>query len=160
MLLSECESSPAIWPLANATESDTALWLMRVGDLVIDRGIARGAPRFAYLEQCSAMPWQGRNRRGSVANFLVGYSYGFLRGLLIAFKIPFETVRPAKWQRALGCLSHGDKNVTKAKAQELFPSIKCTHAISDALLIAEYGRRQRLGLHRKTQEPLSQEGEG
>jgi len=31
--------------------------------------------------------------------------------------------------------------VSKRKAQELFPAIKITHAIADALLIAEYGRR-------------------
>jgi len=40
----------------------------------------------------------------------------------------------------LGCLSKGDKNVTKAKAQEQFPNIKVTHATADALLIALYGR--------------------
>jgi hypothetical protein len=42
----------------------------------------------------------------------------------------------------MGCLTKGDKNVSKKRAQELFPSIKCTHATSDALLIAEYGNRQ------------------
>jgi hypothetical protein len=31
--------------------------------------------------------------------------------------------------------------VSKRKAQELFPGIKVTHAIADALLIAEYNRR-------------------
>jgi hypothetical protein len=39
-------------------------------------------------------------------------------------------------------LSKGDKNVTKRKAQELFPSLKITHATADALLIAEYLRRK------------------
>jgi hypothetical protein len=56
-------------------------------------------------------------------------------------KIPFEEVSPVKWQKVMGCLSKGDKNVTKAAAQRLFPDIKITHAIADALLIAEYGRR-------------------
>ena len=41
-------------------------------------------------------------------------------------------------------LSKGDKNVTKSRAQELFPELKITHAIADALLIAEYGRRVRI----------------
>jgi hypothetical protein len=38
-------------------------------------------------------------------------------------------------------MSKGDKNVTKRRAQQLFPQLKVTHAIADALLIAEYGRR-------------------
>jgi hypothetical protein len=38
-------------------------------------------------------------------------------------------------------MTKGDKNITKRKAQELFPEIKITHAIADSLLIAEYGRR-------------------
>jgi hypothetical protein len=44
------------------------------------------------------------------------------------------------------CLTKGDKNVSKARAQELFPALKITHATADALLIAEYGRRLNLGL--------------
>ena len=48
-----------------------------------------------------------------------------------------------RWQKYLGCLTKGDKNVSKAKAQELFPDLKITHAIADSLLIAEYGRRVR-----------------
>lgn len=95
--------------------------------------------RFAMLEQVSAMPKQGVS-----STFKFGQSYGFLRGILIANKIPFETVTPAKWQGELKCRSKGDKNVTKAKAQELFPNHKWTHATADAVLLAEYGRRTRI----------------
>jgi len=90
----------------------------------------------AYIEAVHAMPGQGVS-----SCFKFGRNYGFLRGCLIALGIPFETVTPQKWQKALGCLSHGDKNVTKAKAQELFPSLKVTHSTADALLIALYGSR-------------------
>ncbi len=38
-------------------------------------------------------------------------------------------------------LTKGDKNVSKRRAQELFPALKVTHAIADALLIAEFARR-------------------
>jgi len=41
----------------------------------------------------------------------------------------------------MGCLTKGDKNVSKRRAQELFPALKVTHAIADALLIAEFARR-------------------
>ncbi len=33
------------------------------------------------------------------------------------------------------------ENVTKARAAQLFPAVKMTHAVADALLIAEYGWR-------------------
>ena len=72
-----------------------------------------------------------------------GISYGQLEALLVANKIPFDRVRPQAWQKALGCLTKGDKNVSKRKAQELFPNGgKITHANADALLLAEYGRRR------------------
>ena len=90
----------------------------------------------AVLEKVHAMPGQGVT---SMFNF--GQSFGAMKMLLAASKIPFELVTPQKWQTALGCRSGGQKNVTKAKAQQLFPSIKITHAIADALLLAEYARR-------------------
>lgn len=94
----------------------------------------------ATLELVSAMPKQGVS-----STFKFGTSYGFLRGLLIAMHIPFETVTPAKWQQVMRCRSRGDKNVTKARAQELFPNHKWTHRTADAVLLAEYGRRMREG---------------
>lgn len=95
---------------------------------------------FAMIERVHAMPKQGVS-----STFSFGQSYGFLRGCLISLGIPFEEVTPGKWQRSMGCLSKGDKNVTKARAQQLFPRVKVTHAIADALLIAEYCRRVRCG---------------
>ena len=38
--------------------------------------------------------------------------------------------------------------MSKAKAQQLFPNLKITHAIADSLLIADYCRQIRLGLER------------
>lgn len=94
---------------------------------------------FAYIENVHSMP-----KQGVVSAFTFGKNFGFLIGLLTALKIPYEFVTPQKWQKAMGCLSKGDKNITKAAAQRLFPNIKITHAIADALLIAEYGRRIKL----------------
>lgn len=92
---------------------------------------------FAYIEAVHSMPKQGVS-----STFRFGVNYGGLRMALIAAGIPFETTTPQKWQQALGCRSKGDKNVTKRRAQELFPKSKVTHAIADALLLAEYGRRK------------------
>ncbi|MDA0707460.1 MAG: hypothetical protein O2963_00065 [Proteobacteria bacterium] len=92
-----------------------------------------------YLEKVASMP-----RDGSKSAFSFGRNLGTYEGLLTALQIPFEYVLPRKWQTEMSCLTGGDKNVTKSKAQQLFPAIKITHAIADALLIAEWGRRQSL----------------
>jgi Holliday junction resolvasome RuvABC endonuclease subunit len=91
----------------------------------------------AYIEQVSSSP-----QMGVVSAFTFGNGYGHLEMALTAAGIPFERVRPQAWQKAMGCMSKGNKNVTKRKAQELFPQIKVTHATADALLIATYGTRQ------------------
>jgi len=91
----------------------------------------------AYLEQVSSSP-----QMGVVSAFTFGRGYGNLEMALTAAGIPFERVRPQVWQKAMGCMSKGDKNVTKARAQELFPSLKITHSTADALLIASYGTKQ------------------
>ena len=93
-------------------------------------------PCKAYLEQVHSMPGQG-----VASSFKFGQGYGSLEMALTAAGIPFERVSPQKWQKAMGCLTKGDKNVSKRKAQELFPNMKVTHATADALLICEYGRR-------------------
>ena len=88
----------------------------------------------AVIEKVGATP-----QMGVVSSFTFGRSLGALRMALIASGVPFESVAPGVWQRKLGCLTKGDKNVSKRRAQELYPSIKVTHAIADALLIATYG---------------------
>ena len=91
----------------------------------------------AYIEQVSSSP-----QMGVVSAFSFGRGYGNLEMALTAARIPFERVRPQVWQKALGCMTKGDKNVSKSKAQELFPDRKITHATADALLIAYYGTKQ------------------
>ncbi len=74
--------------------------------------------------------------------FKFGASYGFLKGLLVGMQIEFEEVTPQKWQKAMGCMTKGDKNVSKSAAQRLFPREKVVHATADAMLIAEFCRRE------------------
>ena len=128
------------------TEADVSEFLLHI---YCDNKCPRGALDLrAILEQVSAMPKQGVS-----STFKFGQSYGFLRGLLIVHGIPFETVTPAKWQLVMRCRSKGDKNVTKARAQELFPQVKVTHAIADALLLAEYCRRIRTQTESRDDKP-------
>jgi Holliday junction resolvasome RuvABC endonuclease subunit len=91
----------------------------------------------AYIEQVSSSP-----QMGVVSAFSFGRGYGNLEMALTAAGIPFERVRPQVWQKAMGCMTKGDKNISKAKAQELFPDKKVIHATADALLIALYGSKQ------------------
>jgi hypothetical protein len=91
----------------------------------------------AYIEQVSSSP-----QMGVVSAFSFGRGYGNLEMALTAAGIPFERVRPQVWQKAMGCMTKGNKNISKAKAQELFPDKKVIHATADALLIALYGTRQ------------------
>lgn len=92
--------------------------------------------RRAVLEKVHAMP-----KQGVTSVFTFGKGYGALRMALAALEIPYDEVAPQRWQKALGCLTKGDKNVSKAKAQQLFPQVKVTHAVADALLLSEYCRR-------------------
>lgn len=92
----------------------------------------------AYIEQVSAMP-----KQGVCSVFAFGQNYGWWQGVLNALGIPIERVSPLKWQTYMKCRTGGNKNISKARAQEIFPYTKMTHAIADALLIAEYGRRIR-----------------
>jgi hypothetical protein len=100
----------------------------------------------AFLEQVGPGVFGAgkKGRMGVKSAFTFGEGFGKLVMLLTALEIPFERVRPLKWQTAMGCKTGGDKNVSKRRAQELFPEIKITHAIADALLIAEYARRTNL----------------
>lgn len=98
----------------------------------------KGCEIIAAIEKVSSSPQQG-----VVSAFTFGMGYGGLRMALTALKIPWREVRPQVWQKELGCLTKGDKNVSKRRAQQLFPSLfKITHATADALLIAEWLRRQ------------------
>jgi hypothetical protein len=91
-----------------------------------------------FMEKVGVMPGDGR-----VGAFTFGRVYGFIRGIIKTepyFKM--YDVSPVMWQTSMSCLSGGNKNVTKAKAQELFPDFKMTHSIADAILIAGYAKQK------------------
>lgn len=109
-------------------------------------GKAKGhRPMFCVIEHVHAVPGWGVS-----SAFKFGANYQLCRCAALFSEIPFDTVTPKKWQGKMRCRSGGDKSVTLAKAQELFPSVKMNktgyHAVYDSLLLADYGRRVRLGL--------------
>jgi Holliday junction resolvasome RuvABC endonuclease subunit len=105
----------------------------------------------AFLEKVHSSPGMGVS-----SAFTFGRGYGMIRTALVACRIPFDEVTPQRWQKTIGGLAWSgkvvqgfkkrDKNVSKRRAQELFPSVKkVTHAYADAMLIAEHGRRVERG---------------
>lgn len=95
-----------------------------------------------FIEKVHSMPAQG-----VASSFTFGKNYGVLLGCLRALRCRTEHVQPKEWQQLVGLRYPVDtpyserKKLGRARAQELFPHIKVTHAIADALMIAEYGRR-------------------
>ena len=99
---------------------------------------------FCVVEHVGAMPGQG-----VTSCFSFGRNFGFILGLLTAFRIPYELVRPQKWKKEFGCTS--DKNTSIEVARRLFPGVslkrteRCTKdhdGLAEALLLAEYAKRR------------------
>ncbi len=95
------------------------------------------------LEHVSAMPGNG-----SVSMFSFGANFGWIQGVLSAYRIPFELVRPAKWKKEFSVTS--DKNSSIQVCKRLFPDVslkrteKCRtddDNIAESILMAEYARR-------------------
>lgn len=129
-------SQPYINELEKSTPKESFQFLVGIRDMYGDPNAG-----FAFLENVSSSPQQGVR-----SAFTFGRGYGTLEGFLTALDVPFDRVTPRRWQKSMSCLSKGDKNVTKRRAQELFPKVRVTHAIADALLIAEHCRRTHFGL--------------
>lgn len=118
--------------------------LAKLTDREVWELLAENEPALCVLEKVNAGP-----KMASRAAFTFGHACGSVRMAVIAAGLRLETVTPQKWQRALGIKSTQaefgsaeNKKRNKAMAQELFPGIQVTNATADALLIAEYGRRE------------------
>jgi hypothetical protein len=121
-----------------ATDQDVLAVLV---DLVL-QSAHFGEKVVAVLERVWSSPgW------GHVGAFKFGMSLGALRMALTAAKIPFDLVLPRVWQKDLSvtypakATTTVKKNLTKARAQQLYPGVRLTHATADALLLAEHCRR-------------------
>ena len=105
--------------------------------------IASHIPAVCCLEHVGAKPGNGK-----VAMFNFGDNFGFCRGLLTAFEIPYELVRPQKWKKEFGI---SDKNQSIAVCKRLFPGVdlrpserckKDSDDMAEALLLALYAKRR------------------
>lgn len=125
------ESDRVTWIGCNETPHDVAAWL---------RDIVANNHCMAMIENVHSMP-----KQGVASSFTFGKSFGLLIGLCVGLDMPHEFTSPQTWQAFMKCRSGGDKNVTKAAAQRLWPTMKITHRCADALLLAEFCRRKQKG---------------
>ena len=112
--------------------------------------IRKNAPEMVViLEKAQAMPKQGI---ASTGKYMEGY--GFIKGALVAMKIPFHEIRPAVWKKEIlsGEADKKDKGTSIRVCERIFPEVdlilprcrKPHDGMAEALLIAEYGRRKNL----------------
>ena len=96
------------------------------------------------LEKVGAMPGQGVT---SMFNF--GVSYGYIKGVLEVFCIPYQEIPPQRWKKEFGLNS--DKAASVDVCRKLFPEVnllatprcrKPHDGMAEALLMAEYARRK------------------
>ena len=90
------------------------------------------------IEHVTAMPGQGVT---SMFNF--GQSFGILKGICSAMRLPMYFVRPAKWKKYFS-LINSEKDASRTRAIEIFPyfssqlSKKKDSNKADAILIASF----------------------
>ena len=105
---------------------------------IIKENIAGDEETVVIVEQVNAMPGQGVT---SMFNF--GQSFGILKGVCSAMRLPMFFVRPAKWKKYFN-LINSEKDASRSRAIEIFPeysshlSKKKDTNKADAILIASF----------------------
>ena len=90
------------------------------------------------VEQVNAMPGQGVT---SMFNF--GQTFGAIKGVCAALKLPIFFVRPSKWKKHFE-LINSSKDASRTKVIEMYPTLSSQLAKkrdvnkSDAILIAKF----------------------
>lgn len=129
--------------LANAVPFDEGQYLFVLRHIA-ERCEREHIKAVCCLEHVSAMPGQG-----VTSMFSFGQNFGWIQGLLQAFGISYELVRPQKWKKEFSIT--GDKNTSIAVCKRLFPDVslypssrcrKESDGLAEALLMAEYARRK------------------
>lgn len=143
-----CDGTLYVWKMPETDDDLVNLF----EDIQISYGID-----FCVLEEVSARPTYLPSQdggfvpvQGVTQTWNFAQNYGLIRGVLAAMKIRRQYVRPQAWQKALAIPPRRKdpketqtewKNRLKAKAQELFPGVRITLAVSDAALISEVAMR-------------------
>ena len=98
----------------------------------------KGDTAKVVVEHVTAMPGQGVT---SMFNF--GQSFGVVKGICAALKLPIYFVRPVKWKKHFNLIGT-NKDASRTKVIEIFPHIsskiprKKDSNKADSILIAKY----------------------
>lgn len=98
------------------------------------------------MESVHSMP-----KQGVASSFTFGEGFGIWKGIIAAFQLPLELVSPQRWKKAMLADQGKEKDASRFKAMQLFPSVADQlkrvkdDGRAEALLLAEYGRRLRKG---------------
>ena len=107
---------------------------------IINKHVLKNEDTLVIVEQVSAMPGQGVT---SMFNF--GQTFGSIKGICAALRLPIFYVRPAKWKKHFE-LINSSKDASRTKVIEMYPTISWRLAKkkdvnkADAILIARYFR--------------------
>ena len=105
---------------------------------IIKENINEGEETIVVVEQVNAMPGQGVT---SMFNF--GQTFGAIKGVCAALKLPIFFVRPSKWKKHFE-LINSSKDASRTKVIEMYPTLSGQLAQkrdvnkSDAILIAKF----------------------
>ena len=111
---------------------------------IIKENINEDEDTIVVVEQVNAMPGQGVT---SMFNF--GQTFGAIKGVCAALKLPIFFVRPSKWKKHFE-LINSSKDSSRTKAIEMYPKLSNQLAKkkdvnkSDAILIARFFSETRL----------------
>ena len=105
---------------------------------IIGENIGGDEETVVVVEQVNAMPGQGVT---SMFNF--GQTFGAIKGVCAALKLPIFFVRPSKWKKHFE-LINASKDASRTKVIEMYPTLSSQLAKkrdvnkSDAILIAKF----------------------
>jgi|TARA_B100001057_G_scaffold481682_1_gene555991 crossover junction endodeoxyribonuclease RuvC len=105
---------------------------------IIKENINEDEETVVVVEQVNAMPGQGVT---SMFNF--GQTFGAIKGVCAALKLPIFFVRPSKWKKHFE-LINSSKDASRTKVIEMYPTLsgqlskKRDVNKSDAVLIAKF----------------------
>lgn len=93
----------------------------------------------AFIEKAQVMPKQGISSAGRYM-----MSFGIIRGVCAALKIPYTLVTPQRWKKAMVRDMPKGKDSSLIVAKRLYPDIKFgrNHNKAEAILIGLYGLQE------------------
>lgn len=93
---------------------------------------------------------QAMKKQGVTGTFSYGKHFGIFEAVAACFRVPYHEIPPQRWKRSMGLSK--DKRESIRLCEQIYPDVvlvpdRCRvphDGIAEAVLIAEWGRRQQL----------------